>query len=114
MTKMVRDALTRALKARLEGRKVRAPQFGEHLLGAFLDLSRARSYGPQGPNPITWEALAAWSRVMRQPLRPQDAEVIMALDDVWMTHAMKQAQPSAIPNLSAAPLTADVMDMILR
>lgn len=95
----LRKHLYAALEARLNGQKVRTPD-------AFLALSRARSCGPHRPNRISWEALAAWSQVMRVPIRPDHAEIIMALDDVRKTRTIKRA-PDGVktpPPMSKHPL----------
>lgn len=83
--------LCASLKAQLEGGKARIPEGAGPILTAFTALSRARSYNQFGPNPITWEAMAAWSQMMRVPLQPHHAEIIMALDEVWLTDAARRA-----------------------
>lgn len=104
-----------ALEARLKGRQACVPDAGAGLLDAFLALSRARSCGPHGPNPITWEAIDAWSRVMRIPIGPNHAEIIMAMDDVWITHAMQRAPEGVktLPPMSDHPLTKGVLDAMI-
>ena len=106
--------LCAVLKARLTGQTARV-HMGAELLDAFVALSRARSYGMHGPNPITWEAVAAWSRLMRMPIEPHHADVIMALDEVWMTHAMQRDNvPDGVkklPPISQQPLTAALFDV---
>lgn len=111
----LRKQLCTALEARMNGQKARTPDAGAELLDAFLALSRARSIGPHGPNPITWEALAAWSQVMRVPIRPDHAEIIMALDDVWMTRTMKRAPEGVktLPQVSKHPISAGLLDAMI-
>lgn len=112
----LKSQLCAALKARLAGGKPALPEAGRPLLDAFNALSRARGYNGTGPNPITWEALAAWSRLMRVPIEPHHAEIIMALDQVWLDDAYRQAAKApdgtkTLPPVSAQPLTAALFDV---
>ena len=115
--KRLKKQLCTALRAHLVGGKAPLPEVGRLLLDAFNALSRARSYTGAGPNPITWEALAAWSQVMRVPVQPRHAAIIMTLDQVWMDAAYRQTAktPEGIktpPPVSAQPLTAALFDVI--
>ncbi|MDB6179558.1 hypothetical protein PAF17_18975 [Paracoccus sp. Z330] len=107
--------LCAALEGRLKGRTVYVPDAGAELLDAFLALSRARSCGPNGPNPITWEAIDAWSRVMRVPILPRHAETIMAMDAVWMAHAMQRTPEGVktLPPMSEHSLTTGALDAMI-
>ena len=109
--------LCATLEASLQGKKHRMPDVGGDILDAFLALSRARSYHQHGPNPITWEALAAWSQMMRRPLPTHHAEIIMALDEVWMRDAARRMGNAASgapaqPMVSETPLSAGLFDAI--
>ena len=115
MTRLEKQ-LSAALKARLAGRKVPLPEAGRPLLDAFNALSRARSYNGAGPNPITWEALAAWSQMMRVPITPDHARIIMALDQVWLDAAYRPGAQApggikTLPPVSRQPLTAALFDV---
>lgn len=108
--------LCAALKAHLAGSKAPMPEAGQPLLDAFNALSRARSYNGTGPNPISWEALAAWSRIMRMPIEPRHAGIIMALDQVWLDAAYGPGRIApegvkTLPPVSAQPLTAALFDV---
>ena len=114
--KRLEKQLCAALKAHLAGSKAPLPEAGRVLLDAFNALSRARPYSSAGPNPITWEALAAWSRLMRVPIEPRHAAIIMALDQVWLDAAYgpgRQAPEGVktLPPVSAQPLTAALFDL---
>ncbi|QBX35087.1 hypothetical protein E4191_10515 [Paracoccus liaowanqingii] len=109
--------LCASLEALLAGEKPRMPDAGGDILDAFLHLSRARSYHQFGPNPITWEAMAAYVQLSRRPIPPHHAEIIMALDDVWMRDAGKRmaGQTSgapAVPMVSSTPLSARLFDAL--
>ncbi len=61
MTDRFSRQLCKAFEARLKGQKARIPEGGAIILEMFAALSRARSYGAHGPNPISWQDMAAWS-----------------------------------------------------
>ncbi|WP_306752094.1 phage tail assembly chaperone [Paracoccus actinidiae] len=114
----LKKQLCAALKARNVGGKTPIPEAGLPLWQAFGALSRARSYNPHGPNPITWEALAAWSQLMRVPVEPRHADIIMALDAVWIKDAYrtdKQAPEGVktLPPMSQHPINAALLDAML-
>lgn len=116
--KHLQAALCAHLKTCLQGKRVRLPDAGGEILGAFLELSRARTYHQFGPNPITWEALAAYGQVTGQQLPPHHTRIIMALDEVWLedaalrmgnvgnSHGSKQSPPIASGPLSCAAFDA--------
>lgn len=114
MARNLQNALCRTLEAVLEGKRPRMPEAGGEILDAFMDLSRARTYHASGPNPITWEAMAAWSQMMRRPLPPHHAAIVMALDDTWMQYATrKMAGGAAAPSMvSNTPLSAGLFDAL--
>ncbi|MFV0303422.1 MAG: hypothetical protein ACK5IP_21565 [Paracoccus sp. (in: a-proteobacteria)] len=108
--------LCAALEARMKGRKVRVPEAGRELLAAFAALSRARSYGPSGPNPISYGEIAAWCSLMRMPLAPHHVEIIAALDEVWMAQVAKRQTPEVVktlPQVSEHPISAALLDAVL-
>ncbi|CAM3387426.1 hypothetical protein PANO111632_17200 [Paracoccus nototheniae] len=114
----LQKTLCATLEAALTGKKPRMPDAGGEIFNAFMALSRARSWHQHGPNPITWEALAAWSQLMRRPLPPHHAAIVMALDEVWMKDAARRvaAQTSgtpAAPMVSSTPLSAGLFDAMM-
>lgn len=115
--KRLEKTLCTALEALLAGKKARLPDAGGEILDTFLAFSRARSYHAHGPNPITWEALAAFTSMMRRPIPPHHAQIIMALDDVWMRDASRriagQAGAAAAPMVSSTPLSPALFDAVL-
>lgn len=50
----------------------------------FCELARGRTMGPAGPNPITWEAIAAWAGLCRLHLDPLEVRLIMRIDAVFL------------------------------
>lgn len=65
------------------GGQVHVPEAGVLAWRWFIDLSNARTYHSGGPNPITYTEIAAYAALMREPLRPQDVQLIRAMDDAW-------------------------------
>lgn len=116
MTARLKRHLCSALEARLSGRPARTPDAGLWLMEIFGALSRQRGYNPHGPNPITWEAVAAWCAIMRQPLAPYHADIIMALDQVWLDHAYRKTTKApdgvkVLPPISEHPISAALIDV---
>lgn len=114
--KRLKKQLCAALEARMKGRKVQVPEAGRELLDAFAALSRARSYGPLGPNPISYTEITAWCNLMRVPLAPHHVEIITALDEVWMDQVTaRQTAPEGVktlPPISEQPLSLGVFDAV--
>ena len=107
-----------ALRTRLAGGTSPVPDAGLPLMEAFGALSLQRGYNQHGPNPITWEALAAYVQIMRVPLEPRHADIIMALDGVWIedayrTDAEAPEGDKTLPPMSQHPINAALLDAML-
>ncbi|NDV52158.1 hypothetical protein [Salipiger sp. PrR003] len=111
------EKLCAALAAQLEGESVRQPEGSSPIWNAFMGLSRARSCGPSGPNPISYPEIEAWSRLMRVPLDPHHVDAIVALDEVWMSKAYRRSSApegvKVLPQVSSQKLTASTLDLAL-
>lgn len=114
MGRDLQNALCRTLEAVLEGKRPQMPEASGYILDAFMDLSRARTYHASGPNPITWKAMAAWSQMMRKPLPPHHAAIVMALDNTWMQHANRRMAGGSVaaPSVSNTSLAAGLFDAL--
>ncbi|MFD1341450.1 phage tail assembly chaperone [Litorisediminicola beolgyonensis] len=90
------------------------PEGSEPLWNAFLQLSRARSCGPAGPNALAFTEIDAWARLMRVPLEPHHVSALLEMDRVWMDRAYSKsaAPPGAktLPQRSDHKLTAAMFD----
>lgn len=95
--------LTRQLVEALRARPPIIPEAGRLVWRAFVALSRSRSYGAVGPNPISYLEIEAWCRLMRMPLEPHHVEMICALDQAWLR---ADALPKPKGNLTAAAFDA--------
>lgn len=114
----LKKQLCAALKSRLAGDTTPLPEAGLPLWEVFGALSRQRGYNPHGPNPITWEAVAAWSQMMRVPLEPRHVDIIMALDVVFMEDAYRRDKQApegvkTLPPMSQHPINAGLLDAML-
>lgn len=74
--------LVAALEANLRRRADRpaVPEAGVFLWRAFLELDGTRSFGANGPSPISFAEVEAWARLNGYPLRPWHVAVIRAMD----------------------------------
>lgn len=113
-----KQQLCDALDAKMKGRNADVPEGGEPLISAFLDMSRARSWSSIGPNPISWSDLAAWSQVMQVPIQPHHADIIKALDYVWMADAARRQGNApegvkTLPPISDHPISAALLDVMM-
>ena len=60
------------------------PMALSHVWSAFLALSRSRSMGFSGPNPVTYEQTLAWKKLTGTPLDAREVETVMSLDTIYM------------------------------
>jgi len=55
-----------------------------HIWSSFLDLHTGRSYGANGPNPLSWSDVKAWDDLMDVGLKEWEVRAIKALDLLWL------------------------------
>lgn len=67
------------------------PERCRYLWDMFLDLNQGRSYGFNGPDPLTWTQIRDWSTLMNVGLQEWEVRVIKALDRTWMKAMSKDA-----------------------
>lgn len=60
------------------------PEGAAHVWGWFLELGSGRT-GGFGPNPLTWEGIAAWCHLTGNQLAPWELRAIKALDAAFLT-----------------------------
>ena len=86
----LRDHLKAAAKNSAAARaELAGPEFpaeGGFIWGAFLELHVARTYHQNGPNPIGYSEIAAWSRLTRQPVLATEVELLRAIDVEWLSY----------------------------
>lgn len=93
------------------------PEAGKMIWTWFNDLSQARSWHANGPNPIAYVDIAAYAALMRWPLRPYEITIIRALDltytNAWYaSRATHQEGVKKLPIRSDAAVTPELFDAI--
>lgn len=106
------------LKRQLEGKgvsKTKIPAGGELLWKWFMALHKTRQAGMNGPQPITYAEIAAYSRIYSLPIEPRHVAILIAMDQAYLETVYKK-QPQGpkgvkvLPPISKAPLTAGLFD----
>jgi hypothetical protein len=59
------------------------PEAMAHVWGWFCDLASGRTCG-MGPNPITWEGMAAWCTLTGNRPSPWEVRALRALDSAYL------------------------------
>lgn len=109
--------LVRALEKHLDGGRSTPPPGGAVLWRAFGDLSRARSCGAAGPNPISFPEIEAYCRLMRLPLEPHQVQAVRAMDALWIERSYSRgavpAGTQTLPPRSEHALTPAMFDLAM-
>ncbi|MEM9763889.1 MAG: hypothetical protein AAF968_15510 [Pseudomonadota bacterium] len=108
--------LCAAVRASLEGNTVQVPEGAAVLWKAFNDLALTRTHGSAGPHPISYQEIAAYSRLMRLPLEPHHVAILTEMDDVVLRHAAGARPPEGVTTLpprSDQPITPEMFDAMV-
>lgn len=106
------------LKRQLEGKgvaMVAIPAGGELLWKWFMALHKTRQAGMNGPQPITYAEIAAYSRIYSLPIEPRHVAILIAMDQAYLETVYKK-QPQApegikvLPPVSSAAISAGSFD----
>lgn len=106
------------LKRQLEGKgvaMVAIPAGGELLWKWFMALHKTRQAGMNGPQPITYAEIAAYSRIYSLPIEPRHVAILIAMDQAYLETVYKK-QPQApegakvLPPVSSAAISAGTFD----
>lgn len=62
------------------------PFYLEHVWTWFWQIHRGRTYGMSGPNPITWENILAWKKLLDIQIRPIEIEIINEIDNTYLEY----------------------------
>lgn len=107
--------LVACLKDMLAGDSYRVPEGATILWTGFAALSRARTCGPAGPNPIAFSEISAWMYLMSVPLEASHVRILTALDRAWMDVMYERRNipegAKALPQRSKHGITADLFDI---
>jgi hypothetical protein len=60
------------------------PDVALHIWAAFLELHNGRTYNMSGPNPISYDTIYFWCRMMGIELTPWEIGVIKDLDNIYI------------------------------
>jgi hypothetical protein len=67
------------------------PDAASHIWTAFIELHDGRTYGMNGPNPISYDIIHAWCSLTGIYLSPWELGVIKSLDSIWMKTISEEA-----------------------
>jgi hypothetical protein len=106
------------LKRQLEGKgvaMVAIPAGGELLWKWFMALHKTRHAGINGPQPITYAEIVAYSHINSLTIEPRHVAILIAMDQAYLETVYKK-QPQApegvkvLPPVSSAPINAGAFD----
>lgn len=105
--KRLERQLVEAIKQQASTRKaVLLPEAGKLFWTMFTELSRSRTGGPMGPNPIQFSEIESWARLNRWPLEPHHVQLIKAMDDAWIECAYSSKGTHRV----STPATPEALD----
>lgn len=86
---------------RSQGRRVVVamppPSATAYLWSWFHELSSQRQSGMNGPLPLTYQEIEAWSKLSRIRLAPWEVSVLRRLDAAWMVFIASPNAPTPPP-----------------
>lgn len=71
---------------------VEVPPEGSHVWHWFWSLSNRRRSGPEA---LSYAEVGEWQRLTHTPIRPEEVEMIMRMDDAYLAEVRKE-QAAAI------------------
>ena len=60
------------------------PDAASHLWKAFIELHKGRTYGMNGPNPISYDLMHNWSKLSGITLDYWEVDIMQSLDSIWI------------------------------
>lgn len=67
------------------------PDIASHIWHTFIELHGGRTYGANGPNPISYDIIKAWCDLSHIDLLPWEVEIIKSLDNLWIKTTSEEA-----------------------
>ena len=67
------------------------PDAASHLWFTFLQLHKGRTYGMNGPNPISYDLIVNWAKLSGITLEYWEIEIMQSLDNIWMDTTSKES-----------------------
>jgi hypothetical protein len=68
---------------------------GAHLLVIFWKLSRVRTSGFNGPEPLQPGTIRDWCALMHEALTIDEIEIILAMDASYLAACRREAKPAS-------------------
>jgi hypothetical protein len=66
------------------------PDAASHIWSVFLQLHKGRTYGMNGPNPISYDLICSWSALSGITLDYWEIEIMQSLDILWIESTSKE------------------------
>ena len=81
----------------------------------FMALHKTRQSGMNGPKPIRYKEIEAYSRLMGEGIEPRHVKILIAMDQTYLEAAYKRTAPlpdgvKALPAVSSTPISARAFD----
>lgn len=71
---------------------VEIPPEGAHVWHWFWSLSNRRRSGPEA---LSYAEVGEWQRLTHTPIRPEEVEMLMRMDDAYLTEVRKEQAAAA-------------------
>lgn len=68
------------------------PPEAAHVWSFFIALHRARGSNGMGPNPLSYSDIAAWSSLTGIIIRSSELEVLLDIDQAWLSSQAKKSE----------------------
>lgn len=111
MTRTLCDLVRKATSG-----SIRIPSHAAPLWDTFTSLSRTRRYSEIGPDPISYQEVAAYRDLMGVPLASRHVAAIMAMDAAWLESAaekLARAPTTSMQKASHIPVTPEIFDAMM-
>jgi hypothetical protein len=66
------------------------PDVVSHVWNWFWVVNNRRQYSPNGPQPLTFSEIDSWVRRMDLDARPEEIEMLVAMDDAFITASYRE------------------------
>lgn len=97
---------------------IRVPAGGAMLWTWFNELSRTRSMHAAGPNPISFEDLAAYVTLRQLEIGQHHIDILLAMDVAYLDHVRVTSAPppdgaKVMPPVSRRAISAGLFDAMM-
>lgn len=119
-TEAYKDALATALKGHLrDGKPPQLPEGAVIFWNIFMQIAATRTHHGHGPLAISYQEIEAWARLNRHPLQPHHVDILRAMDDAWLDHALSKLTERSsgtpiLPRSSQHELSGALFDLMFQ